>query len=427
MHGPAMRFPGHLILVSSSLASSALAVVTGPYAVDADTVHLFHLNEGAGSTSAANAVPGGAALIAFNGTAAPASNNEARPLATTVLGANGHASFGAAASISNVAHGLGLDANVSGGFQPGTSAATPALPDGIAHSSLTGVDGSFTLEALVSIPSLSVKREIISTDSSQTNRAFQFYTDTDGTVRFNFIGTGAATSASAVIPVSGAHAFIANEWFHVAYSYNGATGASLFYWTRVAATSTTANALATTGSESTVGTYSGPLVIGNEGRGPSGEGLLGLIDEVRISRVARAANAFIFATDDADNDGLSDTWELLHFGNLNQTGAGDPDADGYDNEAEETAGTDPKSSASNPGDLDADGLPDSWEIQYFGSAAAQNGGGDPDGDFSPNLLEYTRGTDPLDPLSWPDSDNDLMNDGWEMLHFTGLGHDGSVD
>ncbi|RYD31577.1 MAG: hypothetical protein EOP87_14470, partial [Verrucomicrobiaceae bacterium] len=344
-----------------------------------------------------------------------------------MLGATGHALFGKAASIANVAHGLGLDTNSSGGFQSGNTATTPALPDGIAHSSLTGADGSFTLEAMVAVPNLTVKREIISTDSTQTNRAFQFYTDVDGTVRFNFIGTGAGTSVSAVVPVSGPHAFAANEWFHVAYVYNGATGTSLLYWTRVAATSTVANALPTTGTEPTNGTYTGPLVIGNEARGPSGEGLLGLIDEVRVSRTARAAGAFLFSTDDTDNDGLSDAWELHHFKNLDQTGTGDPDQDGYDNEAEETAGTDPDNAASNPGDLDADGLPDAWEISRFGTTAAQDGSGDPDGDYASNLLEFTHGTDPVDPLSWPDTDHDGMNDGWELHHFMDLGHDGSLD
>lgn len=422
-----MHFPGRLILVSASLASSALAVVDGPYAVDADTVHLFHLDENEGSGVAANSVPGGAPLISFNGTAAGANNNEDRPVITTVLGAGGHASFGKAASIANLAHGLGLDANGSGGFQPGNTTATPALPDGIAHSALTGSDGSFTLEALVRIPDLTIKREIVSTDSTQTNRAFQFYTDAGGTVKFNFIGTGAGSSASAVIPVSGPHAFVANEWFHVAYVHNGSTGVSLFYWTRVAPTSTVANALVTTGTESVNGSYTGPLVIGNEARGPSGEGLLGLIDEVRVSRVARAASEFIFSTDDTDNDGLSDAWEEHHFENLDQTGTDDPDEDGYDNEAEETAGTDPESAASNPGDLDADGLPDAWEISRFGSSAAQDASGDPDGDFSSNLLEFTHDTEPVDPLSWPDTDGDLMNDGWELLHFASLAHDGSVD
>ncbi|MES2439685.1 MAG: BNR-4 repeat-containing protein [Verrucomicrobiota bacterium] len=415
-----------LSLVSASLVLPAAAVVVGPYTADSDTVHLFHLNEAAGSSVSANAVSGGAPLISFNGTTAVGANDTAQPALTSMLGNAGPASFGNAASISNVAYGLGLDANLSGGFQPGTSATTPALPDGVAHSTFTAADGSFTLEALINVPNLSVKREIISTDSVQTNRCFQFYTDTDGTLKFNFIGTASAT-ATAPVPASGAHAFVANQWFHVAYVFNGATSASTFYWTRLAATSTQANALVTTGAETTTASYAGPLVIGNEGRGPSAEGLLGLIDEVRISKVARTAGQFLFAPDDSDNDGLSDTWEMLYFQDLDEVGSGDPDGDGYSNEAEETAGTSPADAASNPGDQDADGLPDAWETSNFGGIAAQNGGGDPDGDFATNLQEFSAGTNPNGPLSWPDADNDQLNDGWEILHFTNLSRDGTAD
>lgn len=422
----AMSWIGHLSWVSTVLVLPATALVSGPYVVDSNTVHLFHLDEAAGSSAAANSVVGGAPLISFNGVAAVGANNTAQPVVNGVLGAAGAASFGNAASISNVTYGLGLDANGSGGFQPGNSATTPVLPDGIVHSSLAGADGSFTLEALISIPNITVKREIISTDSTQINRCFQFYTDTDGTIKFNFIA-GAGATASATIPTNGANAFVANEWFHVAYVFNGATSVSTFYWTRLNGTSTQANALATTGTESMTGSYSGPLVIGNEGRGASGEGLLGLIDEVRISKVARAASQFIFLTDDSDHDDLSDSWEMLYFHNLDQTGGDDPDGDGYINEQEETAGTNPANAASNPGDTDADGLPDAWEISNFGSIAAQNGSGDPDGDFATNLQEFSAGTNPNGPLSWPDTDGDGLNDGWEIFYFGNLSHDGSAD
>ena len=44
---------------------------------------------------------------------------------------------------------------------------------------------------------------------------------------------------------------------------------------------------------------------------------------------------------DSDADGLPDWWEYKYFGNLSQTGAGDPDADGYTNLQEYQNGTDP--------------------------------------------------------------------------------------
>jgi hypothetical protein len=60
---------------------------------------------------------------------------------------------------------------------------------------------------------------------------------------------------------------------------------------------------------------------------------------------------------DSDSDGLVDTWELQYFGNLSQTGTGDPDGDGLDNLAEEDAGTNPTLQ-----DSDRDGFTDSEEI-----------------------------------------------------------------
>ena len=402
----------------------AAALIVGPYTVDSDTVHLFHLDEASGAGTALNAVSGGGSLVSYNGSATVIGNTGQTPI-TGLLGFSSAAAFGKAANISNVTYGLGFDASSSGGFQPGSSM-TSATVDYVAHSTLTGADGSFTLEALINIPNITVKREIISTDSSLNNRCFQFCTDTDGTVKFNFIG-GSGATATATIPTSGAHAFVANEWFHVAYVFNGATSVSTLYWTRLAASSTQANALVTTGAETMMSAYTGPLVIGNEGRSASGEGLLGYIDEVRISKVARTASQFLFATDDSDGDQLSDAWEMLYFNNLSQIGSGDPDGDGYSNEAEETAGTSPTSAASNPGDMDSDGLPDAWEITWFGNVTAQNGSGDPDGDFATNFQESNASTQPTNPLSFPDTDHDLINDGWEIFYFGNMDRDGTLD
>ena len=45
-------------------------------------------------------------------------------------------------------------------------------------------------------------------------------------------------------------------------------------------------------------------------------------------------------------------------------------------------------------DTDADGLPDSWEMTFFGSLTAQNGSGDPDMDGVTNAAELAADTDP---------------------------------
>ncbi len=61
-------------------------------------------------------------------------------------------------------------------------------------------------------------------------------------------------------------------------------------------------------------------------------------------------------------------------------------------------------------DLDGDFLPDSWEIDNFGSTGAQTGTGDADNDGLTNFQELTNVTDPND----PDTDNDGINDGPEV-------------
>jgi hypothetical protein len=48
-----------------------------------------------------------------------------------------------------------------------------------------------------------------------------------------------------------------------------------------------------------------------------------------------------FATDDTDGDGLPDSWEIHFFGDLSQEATGDFDADGLTNLEEFCAGTDP--------------------------------------------------------------------------------------
>jgi uncharacterized protein YkwD len=103
---------------------------------------------------------------------------------------------------------------------------------------------------------------------------------------------------------------------------------------------------------------------------------------------------------DTDGDGLPDSWETTHFGNLTQTATGNPDGDSANNLAEFNAGTDPMDPASFPSDSDSDGLPDSWEMTHFGNLT-QTATGNPDGDGADNLAEFNAGTDPMDPNSVP--------------------------
>lgn len=114
---------------------------------------------------------------------------------------------------------------------------------------------------------------------------------------------------------------------------------------------------------------------------------------------------------DVDGDGLADAWETANFANLAQTGTGDPDGDRATNEEEETAGTEPDDAASWP-DTDADGLNDAWEVFYFRSTpdeavaailAKHNGVADPDNDGFDNLAEQDAGSNPALASSKPAS------------------------
>lgn len=130
---------------------------------------------------------------------------------------------------------------------------------------------------------------------------------------------------------------------------------------------------------------------------------------------------------DADNDGLPDGWEFTYLGNLDSGKTDDNDGDGFNNEAEFLAGSDPLDELSTPLDTDGDGLPDAWELEKFGSLTAQNGTGDPDGDFATNREEFQGGSDPNNPDSQPDNDSDTLPDGWERRFFGSLEQDADDD
>jgi hypothetical protein len=418
---PAQRIAlGMLVALPSSMAA-----ILGPYQIDPETVHLFHLDETPGSTVAANAVPSAPPAIAFDGATLLNHATNPQPAATQVLGqASGPPGFGNAASIPAASLGIGLDANHSGGFQAGTATASP---DSITHSSLTGPNGAFTLEALVQPSAITgANRQILSTDSSLASRGFQFRIGTVGRLEFNFIAT-AAPAVSAAIPTTGPHAFVPGNWYHAAYTFDGTV--SRFYWTLASSGATSANLIGQSSDETTSGTVTGPLVIGNEARliGNSSEGLLGLIDEVRISRTARSAGEFLFGDfdlgTDEDQDNLPDAWELLFADSLDVFSGldgADHDLDGASDLAEFLAGSNPGNPASTPSDTDADGLSDAWERSYFGGLA-YHGTSDPDGDGENNATEHTNGSAPNNRASHSaDTDADGLPDGWEITNFTHL-------
>lgn len=122
---------------------------------------------------------------------------------------------------------------------------------------------------------------------------------------------------------------------------------------------------------------------------------------------------------DDDEDTLPDGWEFDNFRNLSEGPEDDFDLDTFTNWEELLAGSDPADELSVPGDTDGDGLSDAWEILHFGNLT-QGPSGDFDNDGASNLAEFSGGSNPTDPASQPDGDDDGLPDGWENLHFGSL-------
>jgi hypothetical protein len=89
------------------------------------------------------------------------------------------------------------------------------------------------------------------------------------------------------------------------------------------------------------------------------------------------------STTDINANGIADTWELEHFGNLDQPGDGDFDGDGVSNLDEYLPTI----------DINSNGIPDAWEMQHFGNLD-QARDGDYDSDGVSNWAEWQDRTDP---------------------------------
>ncbi|MCW1925477.1 hypothetical protein OKA05_23165 [Luteolibacter arcticus] len=124
-------------------------------------------------------------------------------------------------------------------------------------------------------------------------------------------------------------------------------------------------------------------------------------------------------TADTDGDGLPDTWEMDYFEHLDEGALDDPDGDYATNLLEFQRTTNPELATSYP-DTDGDGLNDGWELHFFNNSLAQLANGDPDGDHNTNAAEQTAGSDPNNAFAYPDTDNDGLNDGWEVFYFDTL-------
>ena len=173
-------------------------------------------------------------------------------------------------------------------------------------SVLQGADGAFTYEALVfstvdlvaGANGLADGRTILSHDNAGTARGFSWRIQSS---RLDFYA-GGPNPISSLIPETGDHAFTVNKWFHVAVTYSGNAAEAdnvKFYWTALDSGATVANLLSSATMTSDVVDNTSFFGVGTITRSAYRFEWQGLIDEVRISSVARGADEFVFVPEPA--------------------------------------------------------------------------------------------------------------------------------
>lgn len=287
--------------------TEAQAYLLGPYTPDAYTLHLWHLDE-----SAAPAQDAGGNPIALTSLAGGAT-----------LGNASYAGFGTALST--------FDGGQNGTAATGRDAVLSAkqlansTSDDVAIT-LAGPSGAFTMEAIVRVDFDPVanlgtvanggngrgdRLQIISGENDgTTGRIFQWCLDPVGvsgfgnTVRMRFINLNNAVAVQEMfvdVPSDGPNAIVSNQWYHVAVTYDGNENTPdniKFYWSRLDQNPSPveANLIGSSSMQYDLPGGSCDFCIGNEGRASGGASgnFIGLVDEVRISSIARPANAMQF-------------------------------------------------------------------------------------------------------------------------------------
>jgi hypothetical protein len=295
------------VAIATVIPGICSAYITGPYSVDANTLHLWHLDET--TTPAVDQ-----AHYNYNGTftVKPDANQPLNSLfGTAALGSPSYSGFGT---------------SYSGGATPNTSGLS-ALPrvngtgDNVDHTFDNPTTHAFTMEAIIRVGwnptlSLSTPQEIIAGEGDagdSSDRSWQFRIEantTPGTtpwkLRFQkvsgFGGIGGSTAnynLDANIPNTGIDAIAQNNWYHVAVTYNGnlSDPSSLrLFWTKLDNANSQASQIGSGNMNGWLRQQDTDFAIGNELRDFNGntEGFYGNIDEVRISDIARTADQFIF-------------------------------------------------------------------------------------------------------------------------------------
>jgi hypothetical protein len=284
-----------------ALACSAHAGLQIPYTPDADTLHLWHFDDAPEVTlNLTDAVVSASSITLVNG---------GSPKSVFVPA---YSSLGLCAS--NNANTHVLYDTPGGGYFPDVS------------QFCNPVSGAFTLECIVkfsgsgNLKSLPFNAELVAGDDNGglTARGWQWRINTAGKMEWNLIaGNGSDNAFQAPLPASGSNSAVFNSWYHAAVTFTGynptngdPAGVLKFYWTLLDPSRTNADVLATFNMTRSLGgaTYANGALTGTETATPAlgvggsarnvsngnNEGLNGLMDEARISDVARPADQMAF-------------------------------------------------------------------------------------------------------------------------------------
>jgi signal transduction histidine kinase len=297
---PSFRHPAvvsacHLILLvvlATAMAEVAPAAPFRPNEMDPQTLHLWHLDEAAVPFADAASQPLPLEGL-LNGALA------SQPAAP---------GLGCAISFRANAGGVPGNSNLAGAILAAGARLANGTRDNVPSSfRYSGPDGAFTYEMVIKFDLLpgeigAIASGLLSMDGDGSDRIFNFRIENEGFLSFIPLPHCGATGLGlATIPTRGPHAIDTEHWFHVAVTYDGNGGVTnnlKLYWTRLGPGLTTANRIGGGTLSGDLNGSTGDLAIGNEARGFSenaeAEPFPGLIDEVRISSVARDPTDFFF-------------------------------------------------------------------------------------------------------------------------------------
>ena len=286
-----------LVVSAGAFGPRAWADLRGPYTADANTLHLYHLND-----SAVPAADAGSANLPLQGL-----------LNNATLGPASLTGFGTALNTSNTG------ATNDRPILLAASALVNGTGDEVAFSHANATTGAFTMEALVKFsydptaaPGRTGSLQVVSMDGDATaDRIFQLRIDPIGFAsgtsdntrnRLEFINIRQAAAGQVEnlivnLPNTGPNVPDATSWFHVAVAYDGNEGVAnnlSYYFTKVDPSATQANLVDRLTMVRDLTVAPGDFAIGNEARAQATENFVGLLDEVRISDVARSADQFLF-------------------------------------------------------------------------------------------------------------------------------------